>query len=109
MQPESDRLTSLDGIRGLAILSVFLNHINASSISLPAKLGIVSEVLFTSGVIGVSFLFILSGFLMAYIYPTASNKVAFLQKRYTRIFPLFLTMSVVSLVIFLFPHLAWYY
>jgi peptidoglycan/LPS O-acetylase OafA/YrhL len=82
------RLHALDGLRGLAIIMVFLSHINAGNINRTNLLG---AFFLNSGVIGVSFLFILSGFLMAFLYPQPKSKQAFIQKRYTRIFPLFLT------------------
>jgi peptidoglycan/LPS O-acetylase OafA/YrhL len=106
--PQSSRLKSLDGIRGLAILAVLFNHIPpAFALSvLPALLVPFSGIIFASGVLGVSFLFVLSGFLMAYIYPNPKSGLWFLQKRYTRIFPLFLTMSVVMLLFRVFPMLV---
>jgi peptidoglycan/LPS O-acetylase OafA/YrhL len=103
----SSRLHALDGIRGIAILLVVLNHINTTYISplLPPQ---INQMLFGSGVTGVSLLFILSGFLMAYIYPNPASPLRFLQKRYTRIFPLFLTMSFSVLLFRVFPNLSWF-
>ncbi len=103
----SPRLHALDGIRGIAIVLVMLNHINFNFIA-PFLGPLLSEILFTSGVTGVSLLFILSGFFMSYIYPNPASNLHFLQKRYTRIFPLFLTMVVVRLTFWLEPHLLWY-
>lgn len=102
------RLKSLDGIRGLAILAVFLNHIDPIFVSkiLPSFLLPFSSIIFASGVLGVSFLFVLSGFLMAYIYPHPSSGLWFLQKRYTRIFPLFLTMATIVTLFRVFPKLV---
>lgn len=101
-----NRLKSLDGIRGLAILAVFFNHIQPQYVFqlIPPSLFPITGYIFNSGVLGVSFLFVLSGFLMAYIYPQP-NAIQFLQKRYTRIFPLFLTMSFVALLLSIFPVL----
>lgn len=95
MEPEKQpaRLHALDGLRGVAILFVFLNHVDKSLIlnSTPGWLTPIVQTFFSSGVVAVSILFVLCGFLMAFLYenPTGS----FLQKRYTRIFPLFLAMS----------------
>lgn len=91
------RLAALDGLRGFAIILVFLNHINTSFIQniLPRSM---FGWLFSNGVTGVTFLFILSGFLMSSLYPNPPSAIAFLQKRYTRIFPLFLTMCAVMFV-----------
>ncbi len=89
------RLTGLDGLRGFAILLVFLTHINAEPIleKLPSSIRVIGETIFSSGVTGVSILFILCGFLMAYLYLEPKSAADFLQRRYTRIFPLFLSMS----------------
>jgi peptidoglycan/LPS O-acetylase OafA/YrhL len=102
---QSGRLHALDGLRGVSILIVFLSHINATFIDRSSLLG---GYIFNSGVIGVSFLFILSGFLMAYLYPQTKNKSAFLQKRYTRIFPLFLTLCTFMFILRLIPINQWY-
>src|SRR5690242_1469391 len=102
---KSTRLHALDGLRGLAILMVFLSHINATFIT---RSGILNGSLFNSGIIGVSFLFILSGFLMAYLYPQPHSALAFLQKRYTRIFPLFLTLCTALAVLSWIPVKQWY-
>ena len=101
MKKTHSRLTSLDGIRGLAMILVFLNHVDPTYIVklLPSWLAILSPTFFASGVLGVSFLFVLTGFLMAYIYPHPSQRINFVQKRYTRIFPLFLTMCTAMLVL----------
>src|SRR5579872_2659339 len=79
----SARFHALDGIRGLAILLVVLNHVNSGYISsvMPSWL---DQIIFDSGVTGVSLLFVLSGFLMTYIYPNPQSGLHFLQKRYTR-------------------------
>ncbi len=104
------RLKMLDGIRGIAILLVVLTHVNPTFIlsSLPLFIKPYVALVFTSGVTGVSLLFILSGFFMGYIYPNPVSTLHFLQKRYTRIFPLFLTMCVFMLLIRNLPNLAWY-
>ncbi len=100
----SFRLHALDGIRGFAIILVVLNHINTLFIN-PLIGSFLSQILFTSGVTGVTLLFILSGFFMASIYPNPANSLHFLQKRYTRIFPLFLTLVAVRFNLWLMPHL----
>ncbi len=102
------RLTALDGLRGIAILLVFLNHIDSLHIvrNTPSFLRPLIETIFSGGTVGVLLLFVLSGFLMAYIYTNPSNYTAFLQKRYTRIFPLFITMSIVMSIFRIFPNLA---
>jgi len=102
---KSGRLHALDGLRGFAIIMVFLSHINATFINRSNLLG---SYIFDSGVLGVTFLFILSGFLMAYLYPQPKNKITFIQKRYTRIFPLFLTMCTVIFTLKFAATNQWY-
>ncbi len=100
IKKETIRLTALDGLRGIAILLVIFNH-------LPTKIWYDStplivhkwlDFLFVSGGTGVAFLFLLTGFLMAWLYPRPKSKIAFLTKRYARLFPAFLVM-VTSLTI----------
>lgn len=102
-----DRLHALDGLRAIAILFVVFTHISHDYItsSLPPFLG---EMIFGNGGTGVSLLFILSGFLMAYIYPSPTKPLDFLQKRYTRIFPLFLTLCAVLTALRITPDASWY-
>jgi peptidoglycan/LPS O-acetylase OafA/YrhL len=105
-----NRLSALDGVRGFAIILVVLTHVDASYITphIPSLFNPLLKMIFTSGVTGVSLLFILSGFLMGYIYPQPKSYTGFLQKRYTRIFPLFLTMCTVMLFYRIFPDMQWY-
>lgn len=102
-----DRLHALDGLRAIAILFVVLTHVSHDYITsvLPPFLG---EMIFGNGGTGVSLLFILSGFLMAYIYPAPTKPLEFLQKRYTRIFPLFLTLCAVLTALRVTPNASWY-
>jgi hypothetical protein len=65
------------------------------------------EALFISGAIGVAMLFVLSGFVMGFLYPHPLNTRDFLQKRYTRIFPLFLTVSIGLLLAKCIPGNPW--
>ena len=100
MKNKKIRLTALDGLRGVAILLVILNHI-------PLKIWYEStpfafhkwlDFLLVNGSIGVPILFLLTGFLMAWLYPRPKSKIAFWSKRYARLFPAFLVM-VTSLTI----------
>ena len=100
MKGQRLKLNALDGLRGIAILLVILNH-------LPLKIWYDASPLIThrwldlvlvNGGIGVSFLFLLTGFLMAWLYPRPKTNVLFWAKRYARLFPAFLVM-VTSLTI----------
>lgn len=98
------RLFALDGLRGLAILFVFLSHAHISFIPVNS----LTKFITSSGFVGVSFLFILSGFLMASLYPNPSTKLGFLQKRYTRIFPLFLSLCIARIITWFSNINQWY-
>ncbi len=107
MEKTADRrIYALDGIRGIAIVIVVLTHVTSSFIQaiLPPFL---ARVFFSSGVTGVSLLFILSGFFMALMYPDPKDRAAFIHKRYTRIFPVFLMMCLLTVIVRIIdPH--WY-
>lgn len=94
------RLTALDGLRGIAILLVILNHIPLKIWyeSTPAIVHVWLDFLLVNGKTGVCILFLLTGFLMAWLYPRPKSKIAFWSKRYARLFPAFLVM-VTSLTI----------
>lgn len=101
METQSKRIDQLDGLRGIAILLVILNHLRLSPLYtlLPVSLQPVLGSLLNSSKIGVSILFLLTGFLMATIHPRVQSKLAFWQKRYTRIFPAFVSMCIALTII----------
>lgn len=107
----SNRLHALDGVRAVAILLVLFTHINVYYSEYIATIipRFFIDPLFGSGVTGVSLLFVLSGFFMSYMYARPKNPINFLQKRYTRIFPLFIAVTSSLMVIRLMPHIAWYF
>ncbi|HSW97102.1 MAG TPA: acyltransferase [Candidatus Saccharimonadales bacterium] len=88
-----DRLPALDGLRGFAALAVMLSHIGyhpASLISVPFVIAAYNTL--QVGPNSVQILFVLSGFLMAFLYPQTKNPRSFIQKRYARIFPIYATI-----------------
>lgn len=101
----SKRLLFLDGLRGLAILLVFFNHISSNLIlkALPVWIQPVWLTFTSSGGVAVAVFFILSGFLMAYLYSSINEKSFFWQKRYSRLFPLFTAMVVTRTLFRNFP------
>jgi len=101
------RFDVLDGLRGIAIVLVFLNHVDSHPIiqAFPVLLRPLVGFWFTSGTLAVSFFFILSGFLMGYLYPNPPP-TTFIRKRYARIFPPFLVMVVAMSVFRQFPTLV---
>lgn len=98
------RLDVLDGLRGFAIILVFLNHIDSYFIAeaVPSFLKPIIHFLFTSGNLGVTFFFILSGFLMGYLYANPQPR-EFIERRYARIFPPFLVMAFCMWIFRLYP------
>lgn len=107
----NQRLTTLDGLRGVAIILVFLTHINTLPFlqSLNPNLAFLFSFLTRSGRTAVSIFFILCGFLMAYLYPEVPKISSFIQKRYTRIFPPFITMVGVMTLFRMYTSLEWFF
>lgn len=103
-EKNSRRLDVLDGLRGFAIILVFLNHIDSFPIAqaVPPFLKPFIHFLFTSGNLGVTFFFILSGFLMGYLYTNPQPK-EFIERRYARIFPPFIVMVCSMFIFRLYP------
>lgn len=93
-QGQSQRLVALDGIRGIAIFFVILNHIPLGILypKLPEFFHPLITILLSNGKTGVSLLFLLSGFLMMWLYPQPASTFGFWSKRYARVFPPFLVM-----------------
>jgi len=89
------RLTALDGLRGFAALTVVLGHLNDNYKFISGANPLFQQMyyIFSSGGEGVLIFFVLSGFLISSIYSKISNPLAFIQKRYTRIFPIFLVVT----------------
>jgi peptidoglycan/LPS O-acetylase OafA/YrhL len=81
------RIDHLTGLRFFAALLVFLSHVNFSGEYAPLHL------VFKQGYIGVSFFFVLSGFVLSYSYKSrilekSISKTKYLILRYVRIYPL---------------------
>jgi peptidoglycan/LPS O-acetylase OafA/YrhL len=90
------KLETLDGLRGFAALIVFVSHA-ANAGLLPAVLG------GGFGQVGVMLFFILSGFLMAYLYidrpVTRANVQRFALARVARVLPLYFCVVILSTLI----------
>lgn len=91
---DTPRNDALDGIRGLAIILVIINHLRLDIFfqTTPDFIHPVISMVTTNGKIGVGMLFMLSGYLMSSIYPQITSTLNFYQKRYTRIFPALVAM-----------------
>lgn len=89
------RLLSIDGLRGFAALSVVISHIgiNLQPIVDSPIINFLFRII-SSGTTSVQLFFVLSGFLIGYLYPIISNNIRYLSKRYLRIIPLYATIVV---------------
>src|SRR6185369_4269931 len=96
MQQQQNRLIPLDGVRGIAIILVICTHIPLGILfkTLPSYVHPFLNVMLINGKTAVSLLFLLSGFLMAWLYPQPKSTISFWMKRYGRVFPPFLVMVV---------------
>jgi peptidoglycan/LPS O-acetylase OafA/YrhL len=110
MAGERERVPALDGVRGLAILLVLVHHLipfhHATS-----PVGQVFNGVTGMGWSGVDLFFVLSGFLITGILINARSSVGYFRNFYARrtlrIFPLYYSMVLVSVVLgpALFPRL----
>lgn len=109
--PSRSRLPSLTGLRFLAALSVFCFHITLSSSPISPNdpvnpfgdkaLADGLEHVFTkAGYLGVSFFFVLSGFVIAWSYRPGEPHRAFLRRRLVKLFPNHLMMWTAAMALF---------
>jgi peptidoglycan/LPS O-acetylase OafA/YrhL len=96
-EPRSAHLKALTGLRFYAALLVVVHHVTHNLAPIP-----VIRDIFLVGGVGVSFFFVLSGFVLMWTRnPDASNR-AFYRNRFARVFPLHaLTWAVAGAFIFL--------
>jgi peptidoglycan/LPS O-acetylase OafA/YrhL len=91
----SQRITNLDGIRGIAVLWVMLHHFQLYGEGFPPTTFLDRQVerLTISGWIGVDLFFVLSGFLITGILLDSKSNTGYFRKfymrRFLRIFPLY--------------------
>ena len=102
-------LPALDGVRGVAILAVFLQHYGAGGVhstSLPVK---IVATFCGLGWSGVDLFFVLSGFLITGILFDTQHDPAYYRKFYARrmlrIFPIYYLFVLITLLII--PHSFW--
>jgi peptidoglycan/LPS O-acetylase OafA/YrhL len=84
-----DRLPALDGLRGFAAMSVVLGHVAIWNLGGNSPIITTILIALSAAHNAVQILFVLSGFLMAFLYPSTPNAVQFIKKRYARIFPIY--------------------
>ncbi len=115
---------NLDGFRFMAFLLVFLHHSLAEIINSMGEGGAVFTTLriglFQSAPLGVSFFFVLSGFLITYLILTEQNQrgqvdvKAFYARRALRIWPLYYALFAIAFIVLPFftriklPNPAYY-
>lgn len=97
------KLAALDGVRGLAIVAVFLNH-SVWRISRPNSIHALVSWLGGQGWAGVDLFFVLSGFLITGILidtrPAENYFRSFYARRALRIFPLYYAFLIVAFTVF---------
>ncbi len=101
------RLTSLDGLRGLAIIFVIFTHLPLSiwySV-IPRSAHFLLDILLGTGPISVFIFFMLTGFFMGKLYPNPQF-ISFITRRYLRLFPAFLIMVISFTITLLFGKVS---
>jgi peptidoglycan/LPS O-acetylase OafA/YrhL len=92
-------LPSLTGMRWLAAALVFGFHVRLAEYFGGPRSNAVLDVLFTAGVSGVSFFFILSGFVLTWSVRAGDDSRRFWRRRIARVYPLHVVTGVLALVI----------
>lgn len=96
-QPMKQRNTALDGLRGFSALMVVLAHLNLDQATVnrfaPWAWYLIQPFV-SGGTFYVAILFVLTGYLMSTHYPKVVSWSDFMQKRYTRLFPVFICVSI---------------
>jgi peptidoglycan/LPS O-acetylase OafA/YrhL len=81
------RLPSLTGLRWIAAFMVFGFHISVVGLVDTGSAGTVMRRVFGQGAVGVSFFFILSGFVLAWSARDSDTSRRFWQRRFAKIYP----------------------
>jgi peptidoglycan/LPS O-acetylase OafA/YrhL len=90
-------LPSLTGLRFVAALLVFGFHLDVFGIFRPGAAATVLGKLFGPGAVGVSFFFVLSGFVLAWSARPGDTARGFLRRRFARVYPNHLATAVVAI------------
>ncbi len=99
MMSDKQRLVGIDGLRGMAAISVMLFHYSINNSG--EKLGFT----FGYGVTGVQLFFIISGFVILLSLKKVKNSKQFLINRFSRLYPIFwICVLITSTFYFLFER-----
>ncbi|MFR9776451.1 acyltransferase family protein [Micromonospora sp. MS34] len=93
------RLPSLTGLRWIAALLVFGFHVGTMRIVAEPDYKAVVDKLFSLGLSGVEFFFILSGFVLVWSYRDGEPRRTFLRRRLAKIYPNHLVTFVAALAV----------
>lgn len=93
------RLPSLTGLRWIAALLVFGFHVGTMRIVAEPDYKVVVDKVFTLGLSGVEFFFILSGFVLVWSYRDGEPRRTFLRRRLAKIYPNHLVTFVAALLV----------
>ena len=93
------RFKNLDGLRGLAILMVVIFHLNLNFLNVSTIPHIFFDAIHISkyGSFGVNLFFLISGFVILKSLEK-NNDLIFLKKRWLRLFPSMLTVTIIILI-----------
>ncbi|MFE5401259.1 acyltransferase family protein [Streptomyces sp. NPDC056580] len=89
----AERLHSLTGLRWIAALAVFLNHVG-TLLPLPD-----ARPVLILGSSGVTFFFVLSGFVLTWTYTAGDRALPFYGRRFARVWPVLLVGVLVPLLL----------
>ncbi|QYB02799.1 acyltransferase [Rhodococcus sp. USK10] len=89
----AENLRSLTGLRFFAAIMVVLYHVSRY---IPPSLGF--DAVFGLGYVGVTFFFVLSGFILTWTYRPGDTPRAFYGRRFARVWPLHVLLTMAALI-----------
>jgi peptidoglycan/LPS O-acetylase OafA/YrhL len=108
--PSPDRITTLDAVRGMAIIGVILTHSLTAVVAMTGSYEMPTNIfnVVANGQFGVPLFFALSGWLMFSLYTGEKRftQALFWSRRWARIWPLWVIFTVVSYVLYGAPDTA---
>ncbi|MFE7524750.1 acyltransferase family protein [Kitasatospora sp. NPDC057542] len=98
-RPGGGQLPSLTGMRWVAAFTVFVYHVRNFGYFGQGRSGRLVNWAFGAGAVGVSFFFILSGFVLAWSALPGERARTFWRRRLARIYPVHLVTAITALVL----------